>query len=300
VKKRFWYYIEELTGYSIISIKGMAMGAADAVPGVSGGTIALLLGIYEELINSIGNINISLFKELYKNGFYSFWEKLNGNFLLSLITGILFSLVTFVKLTAYFFDKYPILIWSFFLGLVLATIYVIYKLIKSWNYINIIFVIIATLISFYLTKINAIDNINISLSYILICGIIAASAMIIPGISGALILVVLGLYSTMINAVDNLEFDKIITFTSGAIIGLLSFSKIIKWMFSKNSSLTYSILLGFVIGSLSKVWPWKSELEQNILPSSYIGENYLFYSIILISIGFLLIFSLEKIQKLNN
>ena len=300
MKKRFWYYIEELTGYSIISIKGMAMGAADAVPGVSGGTIALLLGIYEELINSIGNINISLFKELYKNGFYSFWKKLNGNFLLSLITGILFSLVTFVKLTAYFFDKHPILIWSFFLGLVLATIYVIYKLIKSWNYINIIFVIIATLISFYLTKINAIDNINISLSYILICGIIAASAMIIPGISGALILVVLGLYSTMINAVDNLEFDKIITFTSGAIIGLLSFSKIIKWMFSKNSSLTYSILLGFVIGSLSKVWPWKSELEQNILPSSYIGENYLFYSIILISIGFLLIFSLEKIQKLNN
>ena len=300
MKKRFWYYIEELTGYSIISIKGMAMGAADAVPGVSGGTIALLLGIYEELINSIGNINISLFKELYKNGFYSFWEKLNGNFLLSLITGILFSLVTFVKLTAYFFDKYPILIWSFFLGLVLATIYVIYKLIKSWNYINIIFVIIATLISFYLTKINAIDNINISLSYILICGIIAASAMIIPGISGALILVVLGLYSTMINAVDNLEFDKIITFSSGAIIGLLSFSKIIKWMFSKNSSLTYSILLGFVIGSLSKVWPWKSELQQNILPSSYIGENYLFYSIILISIGFLLIFSLEKIQKLNN
>ena len=293
MKKNFSYYL-------VLTLKGMAMGAADAVPGISGGTIALLLGIYEKLINTIGNINISLLKDLKSNGFTYFWQKLNGNFLLSLIIGIGISLITFVKITAYLFDKYPILIWSFFLGLVLATIYVIYKLIKSWNYINIIFVIIATLISFYLTKINAIDNINISLSYILICGIIAASAMIIPGISGALILVILGLYSTMINAVNNLEFDKIITFTSGAIIGLLSFSKIIKWMFSKNSSLTYSILLGFVIGSLSKVWPWKSELGQNILPSSYIGENYLFYSIILISIGFLLIFSLEKIQKLNN
>jgi len=293
VRKNFSYYL-------VLTLKGMAMGAADAVPGISGGTIALLLGIYEKLINTIGNINISLLKDLKSNGFTYFWQKLNGNFLLSLIIGIGISLITFVKITAYLFDKYPILIWSFFLGLVLATIYVIYKLIKSWNYINIIFVIIATLISFYLTKINAIDNINISLSYILICGIIAASAMIIPGISGALILVILGLYSTMINAVNNLEFDKIITFTSGAIIGLLSFSKIIKWMFSKNSSLTYSILLGFVIGSLSKVWPWKSELGQNILPSSYIGENYLFYSIILISIGFLLIFSLEKIQKLNN
>ena len=276
------------------------MGAADAVPGISGGTIALLLGIYEELIDTIGNINISLLKDLKKNGFFSFWRKLNGNFLLSLLIGIGISLISFIKLTVYFFDKYPILIWSFFLGLVLATIYVIFKLVKSWNFINIIFVIISIVFSLYLTNINVIDNVNISLLYILACGIIAASAMIIPGISGALILVILGLYSTMINAVNNLEFDKIITFTSGAIIGLLSFSKIIKWMFSKNSSLTYSILLGFVISSLSKVWPWKSAIGENILPSSYLGENYLFYSIILISIGFLLIFSVEKIQKLNN
>ena len=293
MKKNFSYYL-------VLTLKGMAMGAADAVPGISGGTIALLLGIYKELINTIGNINISLLKDLKSNGFLYFWRKVNGNFLLSVIIGIGISLITFVKITAYLFDKYPILIWSFFLGLVLATIYVIYKLIKSWNYINLMFVIASAFISFYISGISTIVNIDIDITYILICGIIAASAMIIPGISGALILVILGLYSTMINAVNNLEFDKIITFTSGAIIGLLSFSKIIKWMFSKNSSLTYSILLGFVIGSLSKVWPWKSELGQNILPSSYIGENYLFYSIILISIGFLLIFSVEKIQKLNN
>ena len=289
----------KITNYIVISIKGMAMGAADAVPGISGGTIALLLGIYEELITTIGNINLSLFKEL-NNGFYSFWKKLNGSFLLSLIIGIGVSLITFIKLTAYLFDKYPILIWSFFLGLVLATIFVIYKLVKSWNYINLIFVITSTFISFYIGSINITADIGINLAYIFICGIIAASAMIIPGISGALILVILGLYSTIINAVNNLEYDKIVTFALGAIIGLLSFSKIIKWMFNKNSSLTYSILLGFVIGSLSEVWPWKSELGENILPSSYIGENYLFYSIILISIGFLLIFSIEKIQKLDN
>ena len=276
------------------------MGAADAVPGISGGTIALLLGIYEELISTIGNINLSLFRDLKEHGINSFWKKINGNFLLSLIIGIGISLITFVKITAYLFDKHPILIWSFFFGLVLATIYVLYKLIKSWNYINLIFVVATTFISIYISGISIIVDIDIDLIYILICGIIAASAMIIPGISGALILVILGLYPTMINAINNLEFDKIITFASGSIIGLLSFSKIIKWMLSINSSLTYSILLGFVIGSLSKVWPWKSELGQNILPSSYIGENYLFYSIILISIGFLLIFLLEKIQKLNN
>jgi len=272
------------------------MGAADAVPGVSGGTIALLLGIYEELVTTIGNINLSLFKEL-NNGFYSFWEKLNGNFLLSLIVGIGISLVTFIKLTAYLFDKYPILIWSFFLGLILATIYVIFKLIKSWNYVNIIFALIAIFISFYLGKMNIMDSINITLIYILISGIIAASAMIIPGISGALILVILGLYSTMINAINNIEIDKIVTFSLGAIIGLLSFSKILKWMFNKNSSLTYSILLGFVIGSIPKVWPWKSELGENMLPSFSISENYLLYSIIIIFFGFYFIYYIQENQK---
>lgn len=273
------------------------MGAADAVPGVSGGTIALLLGIYEELVTTIGNINLSLFKELKKNGFYSFWEKLNGNFLLSLIIGIGISLVTFIKLTAYLFDKYPILIWSFFLGLILATIYVIFKLIKSWNYVNILFILIAIFISFYLGEMNVMDSININLMYILISGIIAASAMIIPGISGALILVILGLYSTMINAINNLEIDKIVIFSLGAIIGLLSFSKILKWMFNKNLSLTYSILLGFVIGSIPKVWPWKSELGRNILPSFSISENYLLYSIIIIFFGFYFIYSIQENQK---
>lgn len=275
------------------------MGAADAVPGVSGGTIALLLGIYEELVTTIGNINLSLFKEL-NNGFYSFWEKLNGNFLLSLIIGVGISLVTFIKLTAYLFDKYPILIWSFFLGLILATIYVIFKLIKYWNYVNIIFVLIAVFVSFYIGEINVIDSVNINLFYILISGIIAASAMIIPGISGALMLLILGLYSTMINAINNIEIDKILTFSLGAIIGLLSFSKILKWMFNKNSSLTYSILLGFVIGSIPKVWPWKSELEENILPSFNISENYLVYSIIIIFFGFYFIYSIQEKKKIDN
>ncbi|MED5354713.1 MAG: DUF368 domain-containing protein [Bacteroidota bacterium] len=288
---------KDLKYYLTVFLKGMAMGAADAVPGVSGGTIALLLGIYEELVTTIGNINLSLFKELKKNGFYSFWEKINGNFLLSLIIGIGISLVTFIKLTAYLFDKYPILIWSFFLGLIFATIYVIFKLIKSWNYVNIIFVLIAIFISFYLGEMNVMDSININLIYILISGIIAASAMIIPGISGALILVILGLYSTMINAINNLEIDKIVTFSLGAIIGLLSFSKILKWMFNKNSSLTYSILLGFVIGSIPKVWPWKSELGENMLPSFSISENYLLYSIIIIFFGFYFIYSIQENQK---
>jgi|TARA_B100001113_G_scaffold206434_1_gene169275 putative membrane protein len=288
---------KDLKYYLTVFLKGMAMGAADAVPGVSGGTIALLLGIYEELVTTIGNINLSLFKELKKNGFYSFWEKINGNFLLSLIIGIGISLVTFIKLTAYLFDKYPILIWSFFLGLIFATIYVIFKLIKSWNYVNIIFVLIAIFISFYLGEMNVMDSININLIYILISGIIAASAMIIPGISGALILVILGLYSTMINAINNLEIDKIATFSLGAIIGLLSFSKILKWMFNKNSSLTYSILLGFVIGSIPKVWPWKSELGENMLPSFSISENYLLYSIIIIFFGFYFIYSIQENQK---
>ena len=161
MKKNFSYYL-------VLTLKGMAMGAADAVPGISGGTIALLLGIYKELINTIGNINISLLKDLKSNGFLYFWRKVNGNFLLSVIIGIGISLITFVKITAYLFDKYPILIWSFFLGLVLATIYVIYKLIKSWNYINLMFVIASAFISFYISGISTIVNVDIDLIYILI------------------------------------------------------------------------------------------------------------------------------------
>ena len=283
--------IKNIVDYIKLFFKGVFMGIADAIPGVSGGTIALLLGIYEELILTISRLNFSMINEIKQNGFKSFWNKLNGNFLITLLFGIGISLISFVKISASLLIDYPLFVWSFFLGLILSTIYIIYKLIKSWNFINIFSVLIMIIFSIIATSISVNTTEDINLFYILICGIIASSAMILPGISGSLILVILGVYKILINALDNLEIKIIFTFLVGSIIGLLSFSRILKWLFIGYKNLAYSIMLGLVIGSITKIWPWKSE---NIIEVSNIE---IFLSVILTIIGFSMIIIIEKYNK---
>ena len=267
------------------------MGIADAMPGISGGTIALLLGIYEELIESISELKISLFSKLINKGFKSFWEKLNGNFLLVLVSGIGISLISFVKISASFLESFPLFIWSFFLGLIFATVYVIYKLINQWHNLNFFFLIISIIFSIFLSSFSAYDTDEISLLYILFSGIIASSAMILPGISGSLILVILGVYAYLIKALDNLELIIIFTFISGAIIGLLGFSKILKYLFNNHRDATYAIMLGLVIGSIGNIWPWNKSF------STELSNLNLFLSISLVILGFVIVILLEKIKK---
>ena len=277
--------------YIKLFLKGVFMGIADAVPGVSGGTIALLLGIYEELISTVSGLNFGLIIDLKQNGFKSFWNKLNGNFLITLILGIGISLVSFIKISAGLLENYPLYVWSFFLGLILSTIYIIFKLIDSWNLINIFSAFFMIILSVLITSNPISGTENISLLHILVSGIIAASAMILPGISGSLILVILGVYKTLIDALDNLEIEIISSFLIGAIIGLLSFSKILKWLFNNYKNLAYSIMLGLVIGSIEKIWPWKSE---NIIE---ITNSEISLSIVLTLTGVLLILVVEKYNK---
>ena len=277
--------------YITLFFKGIFMGIADAMPGISGGTIALLLGIYEELIESISELKISLFSKLINKGFKSFWEKLNGNFLLVLISGIGISLISFVKISASFLESFPLFIWSFFLGLIFATVYVIYKLINQWHNLNFFFLIISIIFSIFLSSFSAYDTDEISLLYILFSGIVASSAMILPGISGSLILVILGVYAYLIKALDNLELIVIFTFISGAIIGLLGFSKILKYLFNNHREATYTIMLGLVIGSIKNVWPWNKSF------STELSNLNLFLSIALVILGFVIVILLEKIKK---
>ena len=277
--------------YITLFFKGIFMGIADAMPGISGGTIALLLGIYEELIESISELKISLFSKLINKGFKSFWEKLNGNFLLVLVSGIGISLISFVKISASFLESFPLFIWSFFLGLIFATVYVIYKLINQWHNLNFFFLIISIVFSIFLSSFSAYDTDEISLLYILFSGIIASSAMILPGISGSLILVILGVYAYLIKALDNLELIVIFTFISGAIIRLLGFSKILKYLFNNHRDATYTIMLGLVIGSIENVWPWNKSF------STELSNLNLFLSISLVILGFLIVILLEKIKK---
>ena len=277
--------------YITLFFKGIFMGIADAMPGISGGTIALLLGIYEELIESISELKISLFSKLINKGFKSFWEKLNGNFLLVLVSGIGISLISFVKISASLLESFPLFIWSFFLGLIFATVYVIYKLINQWHNLNFFFLIISIIFSIFLSSFSAYDTDEISLLYILFSGIIASSAMILPGISGSLILVILGVYAYLIKALDNLELIIIFTFISGAIIGLLGFSKILKYLFNNHRDATYTIMLGLVIGSIENVWPWNKSF------STELSNLNLFLSISLVILGFVIVILLEKIKK---
>lgn len=313
--------------YFIIVLKGIAMGAADAVPGVSGGTIAFISGIYEELIATINNINIDLFKTFRKEGFKAAWKQLNGNFLLALLSGIFISILSLMKLAKYLLEHHPILIWSFFFGLVLASILFVAKQITKWNIPTITFLIIGAFVAYYITtlpKMGDTDNIL----FLFFAGAIAICAMILPGISGALILILLGAYSKLSNTISNLVDSVIQTntdlflsnllvfviFCAGAITGLLSFSSLLKWLFNHYKNITLAILTGFIIGSLNTIWPWKkilttrinSEgieeplLQKSISPFNYTGENYLTYALLLMIIGFITIIALEKLGSSKN
>ena len=286
--------------------KGMAMGVADAFPGISGGTMALILGIYKELISSISVINFSLFKTLKNEGFNEFWRKLNGTFLLMLFSGIISSLVVFMNIASYLIDNFPVLIWSFFLGLVSASIYIILKPTDLFNFnktqnilINWLLLLSSLYISYLLTSLPEINNLNENFIFIFFAGLIASCAMILPGVSGSYILVILGLYYTISKPLINLELDKIVIFGFGVILGLTSFSKLVKWGFDKFPNKILIAMTGLILGSIHKLWPWKSN-EINILPTNYSEYNYLIESIVLFFIGFLLIFLLEKTNKNQN
>jgi putative membrane protein len=294
-----------------ITFRGLAMGAADVVPGVSGGTIAFITGIYEELIDTISGVNLSLLKTLKNDGLKSFWKQLNGNFLVALFLGIGISIVSLAKVISYLLETHPILVWSFFFGLVLASIHLVGKQVKKWNVSTAIAFILGTGIAFWITILPPMQQADANW-YIFISGVIAICAMILPGISGSFILLLLGSYQTILNAVKEFDIPKIVIFASGAVVGLMSFSHLLKWMFKKFENLTIALLAGFLLGSLNKLWPWKETLltftnshgkvipleQKNISPThfeSLTGHNsQLFFAILLCLVGIALILALEK------
>ena len=313
--------------YLIITFKGIAMGAADVVPGVSGGTIAFISGIYEELIESIDKISLDVFKVFKKEGFKTAWKSINGNFLLALFSGIAISILSLAKLIKWLLHNEPVLLWSFFFGLVLASILYIAKQINGWSVKLIVAIIITSILSYYITLAEPFASPD-SPFYLLFCGFIAIIAMILPGVSGAFILLILGAYQTAIDTIYNLveglttgnmslfkdAFINFILLAVGAIIGIKVFSKALNWMFKHHKNLTLAILTGFMIGSLNKIWPWKeilktrinskgeevTLLDKSILPSSYDGDNQIVMALLFIVIGFAAILILESLGKQKN
>lgn len=298
--------------YFILVFKGMAMGAADVVPGVSGGTIAFISGVYEELIATLNSINLNSLKTLKLQGVSATWKKINGNFLLALFGGILLSILSLSKLVAWLLLEEAVLLWAFFFGLVLASIIFVLKKINQWNSAVFLGLILGGVFAYQLTQLNALGNSD-SNWYLFLSGAIAICAMILPGISGAFILVILGSYANVLQALNDKDIAKITIFMTGALIGILSFSRLLKWLFKRFKNMTLAVLTGFMIGALSKIWPWKKTLsfrensdgisvplkEQCIAPFSFDGDPQILSAIGLMLFGFLMIFFLEKIGAKN-
>lgn len=277
--------------YGFIFAKGMAMGAADVVPGVSGGTIALIAGIYEELISSIAAIKPNLWQLWRQKGFAAVWQAVNGNFLLSLIAGIATAIFALAGLVKYLLAHQPMIIWSFFFGLVAASVWFLYRSIAKWQaktYLAAVIGVIAALIIVYLP---AIQQVEISLAYVFFCAMIAICAMILPGISGSFILVLLGAYEFVITAVHERNLTVIAVFICGALIGLLSFAQLLKWLFAHYHEMTLAVLTGFVVGSLAKVQPWAYLPAQAGVVTAFI------LPLVFIAAGAALVLILEKLGK---
>lgn len=298
-----------LKDYSLISLKGIAMGAADVVPGVSGGTIAFITGIYEELLGAVKAVNLPNLKLLLKGNFKLFWGAVNGNFLLSLFAGIAVSFLTLAKLVTYLLDNHSVLVWSFFFGLVVASAIYVMKDVEDWNLIKVISLLVGVAVAYAITTIAPAEP-NTHYWFIFISGAIAICAMILPGVSGSFILLLLGMYKYIMQSLSELNLVVIATFVVGAGVGIITFSNVFSWLLKKYYHATIALLSGFMIGSLNKIWPWKEVvetytdrhgearplIEQNILPWQHQDPQFM-WAVILIIIGFALIFVIESLSS---
>ena len=300
--------------YLLLYFKGLLMGAADIVPGVSGGTMALITGIYKELISSIDQISLKQIGLLHKEGFTAFWKGVNGSFLLPLFLGIASGIIFLSGAITYLIDQYPILLWSFFFGLILASIYVLIKQFSLKTFTHYSLLLLGFIIAFGITQLKPAGDSN-NLLYLFFSSMIAIIAMILPGISGAFIFILLGVYKEVLATVKGaitvlLDFNwmsfkavytRVVVIGLGIVIGLKLFSRLLTWLFNHKKEATLSVLIGFMIGALPKIWPWKQSkiIENqttytNVNPLDFDGNPQLGIAIGLVILGAATLILLER------
>ncbi|MEL0274956.1 MAG: DUF368 domain-containing protein [Flavobacteriaceae bacterium] len=300
--------------YLLLYFKGLLMGAADIVPGVSGGTMALITGIYKELISSIDQISLKQIELLQKEGFTAFWKGVNGSFLLPLFLGIVSGIIFLSGAITYLLDQHPILLWSFFFGLILASIYVLIKQFSLKTFTHYSLLLLGFIIAFGITQLKPAGDSN-NLLYLFFSSMIAIIAMILPGISGAFIFILLGVYKEVLATVKGaitvlLDFNwmsfkavytRVVVIGLGIVIGLKLFSRLLTWLFNHKKEATLSVLIGFMIGALPKIWPWKQSkiIENqttytNVNPLDFDGNPQLGIAIGLVILGAATLILLER------
>ncbi len=311
-----------------LALKGMAMGIAEVIPGVSGGTIAFITGIYEKLINTIKAFGPSLVGVFQKDGISGVWKEVNGNFLVALLVGMAGGVVIGVFGVTHLLETYPQHLWGFFFGLIIASAIYIGKQVGKWGALEIVGLLIGTVVAYYITIASPASG-NEALWFVFLSGMIAISALILPGISGSFILLLMGMYTFIIpkvkEALTTFSSESLIitgVFALGCLVGITSISRVISWMFDHYKNVTLAVLTGFMVGSLNKVWPWRNTTqwidkesgeiltnienyvtpdnlkilkEVSVLPNSFIGEPHLIPVLILMVVGFIAVFGMEKL-----
>lgn len=246
--------------YIALFLKGIGIGAANVIPGVSGGTIALITGIFEKLIHSIKSFDIKAIKLLFAGKFREFSKHVNLNFLITVFLGVIFSILTLARILSYLFEHYPVYIWAYFFGLILASVYFVGKTIDKVNMPVAVTFIAGTGIAIFISILNPATE-KRAIYYLFICGIVAVCSMILPGLSGSFVLILMGNYKLVfIYAVNNFDLKILVPVVLGAGFGLLAFSHLLSWIFQKFKNETIALLTGFILGSLSILWPWKKEV----------------------------------------
>ena len=301
--------------YIVLALKGCAMGMADVVPGVSGGTIAFISGIYEELLDSIRSVNATALKLLLKLRLGEFWRHVNGSFLLPVLLGIAIAIFSLARLMTYLLTYHPSAIWSFFFGLIIASSVLVARQIGHWNWRTVLAFAVGAVAAWWITVATPAETPN-DWWFVMLSGAIAICAMILPGISGAFILLLLGKYQYIMQAVGDFNIPVIAVFIIGAVAGIISFSHLLSWLLKHLHDITVAVLMGFMVGSLNKVWPWKETVEtyldshgvaqplvqHNVAPGAFeqlTGQpSLLVQAILLCAVGFLAIYGIELLARI--
>jgi len=302
-----------------LALKGMAMGIAEVIPGVSGGTIAFITGIYEKLLNTIKAFHPSLLGTFREKGVSGVWSEINGTFLVTLLVGMATGVIVGVFGVSHLLETYPEMLWAFFFGLIISSAIFIGKQVDNWGMTQIVALIVGTAVAYYITVASPAQG-NEALWFVFLSGVIAISALILPGISGSFILLLMGMYSFVIPTVKTAlkTFDSeslmiVGTFAIGCLVGLMTFSRVLSWTFKNYKNPTLALLTGFMLGSLNKLWPWRNVIstrinskgkevpfiEQSVLPSNYDNEPFLVAVVICMILGFLSVFLIEKFGSKN-
>lgn len=302
--------------YLMLALKGSAMGAADVIPGVSGGTIAFMTGIFEELVGSINSLDSTAIRMLFTGKLKEFWKHINGSFLMTVGCGILLSVITLAKVMLYLLNNHPIETWAFFFGLIVASSIFILRGVKGWDLLSVLFTIFGIILGVTVCTLSPTETPN-DLWFIFLSGAIAICAMILPGISGSFILLILGKYEYIMESISRLTAGDMATalpvigvFGMGAATGIISFSKFLHWLLGKFHKQTLLAMAGFIIGSLVKVWPWSNmeaikssqfphipEKALVLIPAELVDMHYV-GAIIFAFIGFFLVSGVEIMGKI--